>query len=108
MEVHLFSNWARLIIEDDLFEGEDDEDNWVIDETNVVELIEALNFHHFDWVREEDILSMLKDGSSDGANNDGTENKIIEPSSKPWSKLKYQLYDLLVEDKQVRFKDLIH
>jgi hypothetical protein len=50
-----------LIIEDDLFEGEDNEDNWVIDETNVVELIEALNFHHFDWVREADLLSMLKD-----------------------------------------------
>lgn len=61
METHLFAEWSRLIIEDDLFEGELDEDKWIVEETNAIELIEALNYHQNDMLVEDDILNLLKD-----------------------------------------------
>lgn len=91
----MFAEWTRLIIEDDLFEGEEDEDQWIIDETNALELIEALNYHQNDMLLEDEVLDLLKDGVSQSTNDD----KIVEPSSKPWSKLKYQIYNLLVQEK---------
>lgn len=105
METHLFSEWSKRIIEDDLFEGEEDEDKWMVDEMNAGELIEALNYNHDDWLTEDELLALLNENNESLSSND---KKIFEPSRKPWSQLKYTLFDLLVDEKKISFKDLIH
>jgi len=82
METHLFSEWSKLIVEDDVFEGEEDEDSWMVDETNVTELIEALNYSHDDWLSEDEVLALILENSESQSSND---KKIVEPSRKPWS-----------------------
>lgn len=64
METHLFEEWSKLIVEDDVFEGEDDENKWMVDETNVTEVIEALNYNHDDWLLEDDVLAMIPEDQS--------------------------------------------
>ena len=64
MEAHLFSEWSKLIVEDDVFEGEDNEDKWMVDDTNVTEVIEALNYNHDDWLLEEEVLAMIPEDQS--------------------------------------------
>ena len=44
VEAHLFAEWSKRIIEDDMFDGEEDESEWMIDDTKVLEVIEALNY----------------------------------------------------------------
>jgi hypothetical protein len=60
----LFSEWSKLLIEDDVFEGEDDEDKWMVDDTNVTEVIEALNYNHDDWLLEDEVLEMIPEDQS--------------------------------------------
>ena len=32
----------------------------------------------------------------------------MEPKSQPWSKLKYQIFNFLVDEKKISFNELIH
>ena len=64
MESHLFFEWSKLIIEDNMFEGELDENKWIIDDTNAQELIEALNYAQNDYLLEEEIISFIEENNS--------------------------------------------
>ena len=52
----MFTEWKKLILEDDVFDGEEDEDQWIIDETNAQEVIEALNYQHNEYLTEEELM----------------------------------------------------
>lgn len=103
MQAHVFSEWHKSIVEDDVFEGEEDENLWIIDDTNAIEIIEALNYHHNDYLNEDEIVEFIEEDQVDQK-----EAKIIEPARKTWADLKFKVYKLLVEDKKIEFKDLIH
>ena len=59
MEAHLFAEWYQALLDDGLFGIEDDESNWIVDETNAVEVIEALNFHNSNWLTEEELIQIM-------------------------------------------------
>jgi len=90
-------------MEDDVFEGEEDENLWMVDDTNAMEIIEALNYHHNDYLLEDELMGFIE---ADKVDNE--ESKIIEPARKTWEELKFKVYKLLVDEKQIAFKDLIH
>ena len=90
-----------------MFEGELDESKWMIDDTNANELIEALNYAQNDWLLEEELMGFIENNNNSQTNG-SDDNKIVLPNQKPWSELKYQVFDLLVEEKKIRFKELIH
>lgn len=43
-------------MEDDVFEGEEDENLWIVDDTNAMEIIEALNYQYNDYLTEEELM----------------------------------------------------
>ena len=55
-----------------MFDGEEDESEWMIDDTNAIELIEALNYQHNDMLTEDELLQIVEKDLED--TNEG--NKI--------------------------------
>lgn len=92
MQAHVFSEWHKAIVEDDAFDGEEDENLWIIDDTNAIEIIEALNYHHNDYLNEDELVEFIEEDQVDQK-----DAKIVEPARMTWADLKFKVYKLLVD-----------
>ena len=45
-----------------MFEGEEDENLWIVDETNALEVIEALNYQNNDYLLEDELMDFIEEG----------------------------------------------
>ena len=45
-----------------MFEGEEDENLWIVDETNALEVIEALNYQNNDYLLEDELIDFIEEG----------------------------------------------
>ena len=62
IQAHCFAEWRKLILDDDVFEGEEDENLWIVDETNALEVIEALNYQNNDYLLEDELMDFIEEG----------------------------------------------
>lgn len=105
MKMHVYNVWSNRLQDDQIFDDSnssnkgdnvaDGEDGNIINEDNLVEFIEALDVQNIVTTEElQDIIDK---------NSDKEEDKDLS-----YTIMKEKLYDLIVEQKKVPFKDLIN